>query len=554
MANYQDLANYIFPNINLTIEDLEAKYKDRGLPDGAMVTRFAPSPTGFLHTGSLFTSLVSYLFAKQSGGVFYIRLEDTDTKREIEGSGEELVKQLKKFGITPDEGYISNNEEIGSYGPYMQSNRADIYKVVIKHLMSIGRAYPCFATQEELQELRKYQEEHKLIPGYYGEFAKYRNLTPDEAIKMIEEGKPYIIRFKSMGDHNNKIPFHDEIRGDLELTENDQDIVILKSDGLPTYHFAHLVDDHFMHTTCVTRGEEWLSSLPIHLELFDTLGFKRPKYAHLPVIMKTENGNRRKLSKRKDPEAAVSYFIEEGYPKYGLIEYLLTLANSNYEAWRTEHFFDNCFDFKLSFDKMSLDGALFDLDKVKSISKERMAYVKADKLALEVKEWAKIYNKEFYLKIESNMDYFVSILNIERNKEKPRKDYAKYSDIYPIISFFYDDVYNKLDLSNLEWNPNINKKLIKDVLVDYISTIDLSLNEEDWFNSIKELGLRHNFCDNVKVWKKNKEAYNGHVGDVSEFLRIALTGKRNSPNLYYVIQILGEVKVKERVNKVLVYL
>ena len=279
-----ELANLIFPNINTTIEDLEKRYPERNLPEGAMVTRFAPSPTGFLHTGSLFTSLVSYRFAKQSGGVFYIRLEDTDTKREIEGSGAELVKQLSVFDVIPDEGYISDDKEVGSYGPYKQSNRSEIYNTVIKYLIEIGRAYPCFATSEELAKLREEQTARKEIPGYYGKYAIYRDYPIDEAAKRIKNGDPYIIRFKSMGDHNNKVAFHDEIRGDLELTENDQDIVILKGDGLPTYHFAHLCDDHFMHTTVVTRGEEWLPSLPIHLELFDTLGFKRPKYAHFSML------------------------------------------------------------------------------------------------------------------------------------------------------------------------------------------------------------------------------------------------------------------------------
>lgn len=554
MANYKDLAELIFPNITKTVEDLEQIYPKRDLPQGAMVTRFAPSPTGFLHTGSLFTSLVSARFAKQSGGVFYIRLEDTDTKREIAGSGESLIEQLNVFDVIPDEGYISDSKEIGSYGPYKQSQRAEIYNIVIKHLISIGRAYPCFCSAEELAELRKKQEEAKEIPGYYGKYAKYRDFDVDKAIEKIKSGESYIIRFKSMGDHNHKIFFHDEIKGDLELTENDQDIVILKSDGLPTYHFAHLVDDHFMRTTHITRGEEWLSSLPIHLELFDTMGFERPKYAHLPVIMKVENGNRRKLSKRKDEEAAVSYFLEQGYPKYGFIEYLLTIANSNYEAWRNDNLDKNFYDFKLSFDKMSLDGALFDIAKVANISKERMAYKKANVLCDEVKAWAKEYNIEFYNKIIADEAFFTSILNIEREKEKPRKDYAKYSDIYPIIAFFYDDIYNQIDKTNLEWNPNISKEDIKAVLEDYCNTIQMDLTEEEWFNSIKELAVRHGFADNIKVWKKDKEAYKGHVGDVSEFLRIALSGKKNSPNLYCVIQILGKDKVVARIKTILNYI
>ncbi len=559
MANYKDLAELIFPNIKLTIADLEKKYPSRNLPKDAMVTRFAPSPTGFLHTGSLFTSLISQRYAKQSGGVFYIRLEDTDTKREIEGSGESLIKQLAVFDVIPDEGYLSDTKETGNYGPYKQSERSEIYNTVIKHLIEIGRAYPCFASQEELAELRKKQEALKEIPGYYGKYAIYRDLSVDDAITRIKNGDPYIIRFKSMGDHNNKVSFHDEIRGDLELTQNDQDIVILKSDGLPTYHFAHLCDDHFMHTTVVTRGEEWLPSLPIHLELFDTLGFERPKYAHFPVIMKVENGNRRKLSKRKDAEAACSYFLEKGYPKYGFIEYLLTIANSNYEAWRNENLDKSPYDFKLSFEKMSLDGALFDLEKVESISKERMAYRKASDLEVEVENWAKEYNTAFYNKIVSNRDFFIQILNIEREKENPRKDYAKYSDIYPIISFFYDDVYNEIDKNTLDWTimkskgetRDVDKKIVKDLLADYINNYNLSVDEEEWFNNLKELAVKYNFTADRKEYKANPMAFNGQVGDVAGFLRLCIAGRKNTPNIYYVQKILGKDKVIERINSII---
>ena len=559
MKTYNDLANLIFPDINLTIDDLEKRYPKRNLPEGAMVTRFAPSPTGFLHTGSLFTSLISSRFAKQSGGVFYIRLEDTDTKREIEGSGESLLKQLKVFGVEPDEGYLSDSKEIGNYGPYKQSNRADIYKVVIKHLINIGRAYPCFYTQEELSELRKKQEAEKVIPGVYGIYAKYRNLTPEEAINKINNGESYIIRFKSMGDHNNKIKFHDEIRGDLELTENDQDIVIYKSDGLPTYHFAHLVDDHFMRTTVVTRGEEWLPSLPIHLELFDTLGFERPKYAHFPVIMKVENGNRRKLSKRKDAEAACSFFLEQGYPVYGFIEYLLTIANSNYEEWRNSNLDKDFYDFKLSFDKMSLDGALFDLEKVESISKERMAYRKASDLANEVEAWAKEYNQEFYNKIVNNKDFLVNILNIEREKDNPRKDYAKYSDIYPIVSFFYDDVFNNIDKNTLDWTvmkskgefKEVDKSIIKEFLIDYMNNYNVDIDEESWFNNLKELADKYKFTSDRKAYKNNPNDFNGQVGDAAGFIRLALAGRKNTPNIYFVQKILGKDKVFNRINSII---
>ena len=548
MATLLDLANLIFPDINITIADLEKKYPKRNLAKGAMVTRFAPSPTGFLHTGSLFTSLISYRLAKQSGGIFYIRLEDTDTKREIEGSGADLVKQLNYFGIIPDEGYINDELEKGEYGPYKQSNRADIYKVVIKHLIEIGRAYPCFCTAVELDELRTKQIQNKITPGYYGKYAKYRNLSPDEAISLIKEGKPYIIRFKSMGNEANKIKVHDEIRGDLELQENYQDIVILKGDGLPTYHFAHLVDDHFMHTTHVTRGEEWLASLPIHIELFNTLGFTLPKYAHLPVIMKEENGNRRKLSKRKDNEAAVSYFISEGYPKYALIEYLLTLANSNYEAWREQNLDKSYNDFVLAFNKMSLDGALFDIEKIANIAKERLAYKKASEVETELKEWAKTYDNNFYEKIINNEEFITNILNIDREKAKPRKDYAKYSDIYPLIKFFYNDEYEELTKAGFEWNTEKPKNEIKEILIYYKDNYNLANDESLWFNDLKEICPKFNYAENTKDYKKNKELYKGHVGDIAEYLRVAMTTKKNSPNLYAILNILGKDEVLRRLD------
>lgn len=546
MYNYSDLANLIFPDILETVADLEKKYPNRNLPEGAMVTRFAPSPTGFLHTGSLFTSMISYHLAKQSNGVFYIRLEDTDTKREIKGSGDDLLKQLANFGIIPDEGFLGEGKETGNYGPYKQSERAYIYKVVIKDLIQRGLAYPCFCSAEDLSSLRALQESQKEIPGYYGKYAKCRFLSVDEQIAKIKNGEAYIIRFKSQGNHENKVHVHDEIRGDLDLTENDQDIVILKSDGLPTYHFAHLVDDHFMHTTHVTRGEEWLSSLPIHLDLFKTMGWEAPKYAHLPVIMKVENGNRRKLSKRKDQEAAVSYFLEQGYPKYAVIEYLLTLANSNYEMWREENLDKSYDDFILTFGKMSLDGALFDIDKIQNIAKERLALKKAEVVVAETKAWAQEYAPDFYQVILSDEEKFTKIINIDRDKPKPRKDYAKYSDIYPIIAFFYNDNYAKLLENSFEWNKDKNKDDIIAILNDYKENMNLALDESEWFNSIKELAARHGFAANVKDYKKNPEAYKGHVGDASEFIRVAITGRRNAPNLYACLTILGEAEVKRR--------
>ena len=547
MKTYVDLANYIFPEINETIADLEAKYPARKLPAGAEVTRFAPSPTGFLHLGSLFTSLVAHKVAKDTGGVFYLRLEDTDTKREVEGSGDELVRQLAYFGIDPKEGYLGH--DVGEYGPYKQSERAYIYKVCIKELMKKGRAYPCFCSAEQLEETRQIQEAMKEIPGYYGDYAICRTLTPDEAIARIEAGEPYVLRFKSKGNHNNKITFHDEVRGDISIAENDMDIVILKSGGLPTYHFAHAVDDHFMHTTTVIRGEEWISSAPIHLELFDTLGFARPNYAHLPVIMKLDNGNKRKLSKRKDPEASVSHFIEEGFPKEALLVYLMSIANSNFEEWTAENHSYNLDEFKFSFDKMSLDGVLFDQDKLNFFSKEIIALMSAEEVYNRVHEWATGTFKE---RLEAYKETSIAALNIERGGEKARKDYACYKDVYPIISLFYkEDNEKEFNEVGLSFNPNIPSSVIREVLEDFKESNDYSLGNDVWFSTVKELGARHKFAESGKIYKQNPQEYAGHVGDVAEIIRLAVTNRKNSPNLHDVLVILGKEEVDRRIERAL---
>ena len=547
MKTYEDLANYIFPEITETIADLEAKYPARSLPEGAEVTRFAPSPTGFLHLGSLFTSLVAHKVAKDTGGVFYLRLEDTDTKREVEGSGDELVRQLAYFGIDPKEGYLG--KDVGEYGPYKQSERAYIYKVCIKELMKKGRAYPCFCSAEQLEETRQIQEAMKEIPGYYGDYAICRTLTPDEAIERIENGERYVIRFRSTGNHNNKITFHDEVRGDISIAENDMDIVVLKSDGLPTYHFAHAVDDHFMRTTTVIRGEEWISSAPIHIELFDTLGFARPKYAHLPVIMKLDNGNKRKLSKRKDPEASVSHFIEEGFPKEALLVYLMSIANSNFEEWTAENHSFNLDDFKFSFEKMSLDGVLFDQDKLNFFSKEIIAQMSAEEVYNRVLDWA---TGEFKDRLVEYKETSIAALNIERGGEKARKDYACYKDVYPIISLFYkEDNEKEFNENGLTFNPNIPTNIVREVLEDFMATNDYSLGNDVWFSTVKELGNRHNFAESGKIFKQNPGVYIGHVGDVAEIIRLAVTNRKNSPNLHDVLVILGKDEVDYRIKRAL---
>jgi len=545
MSEKKLIAKLIFPEIHETIADLEKRFPERKLPEGAIVTRFAPSPTGFLHTGSLFTSLVSYRFAKQTNGVFFMRLEDTDQKREIKGSGEKVLEQLHIFGVNPDESDLHP----GEYGPYVQSERKNIYHVVIKEMLEKGLAYPCFCTHEELDDTRKFQEENKLLPGYYKEFAKCRKLSDLEVIEKIMNGDSYVIRFKSMGEVETKVDLFDAIRGHIQFPENIQDVVIMKTDQLPTYHFAHVVDDHFMRTTHVTRREEWMASVPIHLELFKALEFKLPIYCHFPVIMKLDDGKRRKLSKRKDAEASVDFFLEQGYPIEGFLEYLMTLANSNFEEWRIENPERDIFDFNLSFEKMSLDGALFDIEKIKSICKERLAYMNKDVFTENAYEYGKEYSPELKMIIESNPKYFKSIINIERDQEKPRKDYEKYSDILGVIDFMYDEYYESLFNSGLEFNTGYDKMLLVEILEEYKDHSGLELDQEGWFQNMKNLAENRKFAIKGKDFKKNPELYIGTIGDYAEILRLGICAKKNTPNFYEILKILGTDRINQRIEK-----
>ena len=547
MASNYDLAELLFPDITKTIEDLESEYPLRNLPEGAQVTRFAPSPTGFLHTGSLFTSLISYTYAKQSGGVYYVRLEDTDTKRTIEGSADLLIAQLKEFGIVQDEGCTPDGD-VGAYGPYQQSKRKDIYRAVIKHLVKIGRAYPDFCTPEDLDAIRAEQEAKKVLPGYYGIYARDRELSPDERIARMKAGVPYVMRFRSNGDHERKIKFVDAIRGEIELQENDTDVVILKSDGLPTYHFAHVCDDHFMRTTCITRGEEWIPSTPIHLDMFRALGWKPPKYAHIPSILKLDGGNKRKLSKRKDAEAAVSYFLERGYPTESLLVYLMSIANSNFEEWTIAN---KCFDlgkFRFSLKKMSSDGALFDLDKLNYFSKEVIAKTPVDELFEKVLAYAKEKEPAFAKRIEDNPMKFKKILGIGRNKATPRKDYAKYNDIYPLIKFFYGDEWDELSKS-LSFRENL-RPYVKELLLAFKEEMLFDTDESSWWNGVKAIGEAHGFASSNKEFKLHPESYRGSVSDCAEILRIAVTGSDQSPDLHEILDILGKEEVVRRLGLV----
>lgn len=546
----EELANLICPNINKTILDLENEYPERILKEGAKVTRFAPSPTGFLHTGSLFTSMIAFKLAKDTDGVFYTRLEDTDSKREIEGSGELLINQLHNFDIIPSEGYLGDHES-GAYGPYTQSKRKEIYDIVIKEMILKGLAYPCFLSEEELKNIREEQQKNKEITGIYGKYAIYRDLDIKTAIDYIKSGKPYVVRFKSSGDHTNKIKVKDEIRGELELTENDIDIVIRKSDGLPTYHFAHACDDHFMHTNLVTRGEEWLPSLPVHIQLFKALGFKPVKYAHLPVIMKMDNGTRRKLSKRKDPEASVEYFIKEGYEPRSILVYLMTIANSNYEDFIVQTKDYNLGHFKFNLKKMSLDGALFDINKLNFYGKEILGYMKKEEIAKLSTDWAKEYSSDLYSLINELGDKYIDILNIEREKKNPRKDFAKYGDIFESIKFFSRNEYLKIVENGYDFNTNIDINIIKSILKDYLNDMALENDENYWYSKIKEIGNRYNFAIDNKAYKLNPELFNGNMNDVCEILRVIVSGRKITPNLYSILKILGKAEIEYRINKFL---
>ena len=545
--DYKDLANLIFPNAK-PISDYEEKYKRRDLPEGAIVTRFAPSPTGFVHLGSLYQVTVARKVAKQTNGIFFVRIEDTDQKREVENGVTGIIKSLTDFGLTPDEGMIDEEHEEGEYGPYKQSLRKEIYQAYAKYLIEQGKAYPCFATPEELEEMRQKQEAAKIRPGYYGVWAKYRNLSVEEAIEKIKAGEAYIVRLKSPGREDKKIKHHDLIKGNIDFPENDQDIVIIKADGLPTYHFAHAVDDHLMGTTHVIRGDEWLSSVPLHLQLFQMLGFEAPKYAHIAPIMKEDEGGKRKLSKRKDPEAAVSYYTEMGIPKEAVIEYLLNIANSNFENWRKQNPDAALDSFDLQINKMSVSGALFDIVKILDIAKTVISKYTAKQIYQEAINWAKIYDKELEALLQDE-EYALKVFGIERGNAKPRKDIAKWSDVKENISYMYDNVFYDIE-QDYEYQKIRDKEIIHKILDLYMNKY---YNEADdkqtWFNKIKDLAEETGFAREVKEWKKEPEKWPGHVGDVSTVLRVALTARTNTPDMYEIMQVLGKERIQKRFEK-----
>ncbi len=543
MTDCKKIAELIFSDVDKSTEYYEELYPARDLPEGARVTRFAPSPTGYLHFGGLYAGFASKLTAETTNGVFMLRIEDTDKKREVEDGVTGIVQGLRAFGVTPDEGVTGYDMEIGEYGPYTQSLRREIYRTFAKKLVEEGKAYPCFCTPEDLEDIRNRQENED-IKGYYGAYAKCRDLSDDEIIAKINAGIPYTVRLRSMGDIQKKIAFDDMIKGKIEMSENVNDVVILKTDGIPTYHFAHAIDDHLMHTTHVVRGDEWIASVPLHIELFRTCGFKPVKYAHIAPIMKEENGGKRKLSKRKDPEANVSFYIEKGYPEASVKEYMLTILNSNFEDWRRANKNEDISKFPFNLKKMSVSGALFDMIKFNDVSKNVISVMTAKEVYKLVTDWAMDYNEVLYALFVDDKEKAIAILNIDRDNPKPRKDIACWEEVEDYVTYFYNELYD----ADYTLPEHINKADAVEILTKYKEIYSANDSKEEWFNKIKELCSACGFTPNVKEYKQNPDAFKGHVGDVSTVIRVAMTSRTNTPDLYYIMQILGVDEVMSRID------
>ena len=542
----QKLASLLFPDVTETPEELELRYPPRDLPEGAKVTRMAPSPTGFMHLGNLFGAVTDERLAHQSGGLFFLRIEDTDKKREVEGGVETIISVFKKFGLNFDEGALVDGER-GNYGPYRQRQRADIYHVFAKKLVLEGKAYPCFCTEEDLTEMRARQEAENANPGYYGKWAVHRDMPLEDIEKELAAGKPWVLRFKSEGDPSQYIHLNDLVKGKIDMPENDQDIVLLKSDGIPTYHFAHVVDDRLMRTTHVVRGEEWLATWPVHIQLFAALGWKAPKYVHTAQLMKMDGGSKRKLSKRKDPELALDFYFAEGYPVPSVIEYLLTLLNSNFEEWRLANPKEPVEKFKFTTNKMSVSGSLFDLDKLRDVSRNVVAMLSTEEVWNYLSDWAKQYDPDFYALLVKDETYAKAILSIGRGIPKPRKDIAVWSEFKDYMAFFYDELFTE----GHEYPEAMSTEDIAAVLSQYPALYDEADDQTAWFDKIKNLSVSLGYAASPKEYKQNPEAFKGHVGDVSAVLRMAVTGRVNSPDMFTVMSILGKEKVTGRLQKAL---
>ena len=541
--DHEYLANLLFPSVTDTIEDVEKRFPPRELKEGAIVSRMAPSPTGFVHLGNLVQGLTSERLAHQSGGVLFLRVEDTDRKREVKGAVEILIETLKHYGIRFDEG-ASMNGDVGEYGPYHQSKRAPIYHVYAKKLVKEGMAYPCFCTEEELESMRAEQERESANFGYFGKWAKWRDRSAEDVEEMLKAGKPWVLRFRSTGSIENKFKFIDLIKGEVEVTENEIDHVLLKSDGIPTYHFAHAVDDHLMHTTHVVRGDEWLPSLPFHLQLFRALGFKIPKYCHIGPLMKMDGTSKRKLSKRKDPELALTYYKAEGFPVEAVYEYILTVLNSNFEDWRRANPDASTDEFKFSYKKMNPAGSLFDAAKLRDVSKNVISKMTAERVYDLCSEWAKEFDEDFYNHLSAEREKSLAVFDIGRGGNKPRKDYAVWSEMKEYMGFIFDDYFQVVD----EADEKFEKSLISRIIGDYVSVYSAEDDQNAWFEKVKAVGEKYGFAGNVKDYKAAPENYAGSVADVSGFIRLAVTGKSSSPDMYKVMQILGEDAVKDRLK------
>ena len=540
--DYQALSELLFPNVTDTPESLEEKYPVRQVPEGAVITRMAPSPTGFVHLGNLVQGLTSERMAHQSGGVLFLRVEDTDAKREVPGAVEVLINTLKHYGIHFDEGATMDGD-FGNYGPYRQRERAAIYHVYAKKLVAEGKAYPCFCTEEELSAMREQQEANKETTGYYGQYAIWRDRPMEDIQAQLVAGNPWVLRFRSTGCIENQFKFDDLVKGKLTITENNVDHVLLKSDGIPTYHFAHAVDDHLMRTTHVVRGDEWLPSLPFHIQLFQALGFKLPKYVHIGPLMKMDGTSKRKLSKRKDPELALTYYKSEGFPVEAVYEYIMTLLNSNYEDWRRANPNAPSTDFKFSPKKLNPAGNLFDYAKLTDVSKNEIAKMDAEKVYILLLEWAKEFDPDFGAKLEADPDYAKRILAIGRGGKKPRKDLAVWKDAKPYMGFFYDEY-----LEQPVFDDRFDQKLIADALNRFLDSFDLADDSGVWFEKVKAVAVEIGFTTDMKAYKANPDAFPGTVADVSTFIRLAVTGKTNSPDLYTVMQILGYDRTVQRIR------
>ncbi|MBQ8738130.1 MAG: glutamate--tRNA ligase [Clostridia bacterium] len=554
--DYNYLADLLFPHITDLPEDIEAKYPPRQLPEGAKVTRFAPSPTGFVHFGGLFPSTVGERLAHQSGGVFYLRIEDTDAKREVEGAAEGLIKTLAKYGINFDEGAIlDENGKIcdrGSYGPYKQSLRGPIYQAYAKQLVREGKAYPCFTTEEELDELHAVNKKEEIkntdwlaeAEARRAEMLARRNFTIESVKEHLDAGHLFVLRILSNGDPEKKIKFTDLVKGTIEIPENDEDFVLLKSDGIPTYHFAHAVDDHLMGTTHVIRGEEWLPSLAKHIQLFSYLGFKLPKYMHIAQIMRIdENGNKKKLSKR-DMGANMDDYTSMGYCPEAVCEYVMTLLNSNYEEWHMQNADKPYTEFPFNIKKMSISGCLFDFAKLNDVSKNVISRMSADKVYELSCEWAREFDKELYAQLTASPEYTKSIFAIGRGGKKPRKDLCVWKDVRGYVDFFFDDLFK----IQSQYPEKFEKRDIKATLTEFAKTFDVSDDSGAWFEKIKDIADMLGFASDMRAYKENPEIYKGNVSDISMFIRIAVTGKENSPDMYTVMQILGYDRVIKRIN------